>query len=122
MTSRSPWALLVGLLIAAVASLAVGTVRAGVTQTPVATGCPAGYERLSVASLEAAAPYILPRRIDGSGNNNGYVCGLSLPDSVRDADCMNGGPVACILGQLGLPFYHFKDDDGPASRSASADA
>jgi len=116
MTLKSARALLAGVTIAASAALAVGTARADVSQTPVATACPAGYERLSVASLEAAAPYRLARRVDTAGNDNGYVCGLALPDSVRDADCKNGGPVACILAQLGLPLYHFKDDDNPASR------
>ena len=121
MTLRSVRALLVGLLIAAVAPLAVGTARADVSQTPVATACPAGYEHLSVASLEAAGPYILPRRVDTAGNNNGYVCGLALPDSVREVHCKHGGLVACILAQLGLPLYEFKDDDNPASKEAQVD-
>jgi hypothetical protein len=116
MTSKSLWTLLVGLLIAAGAALAVGTARADVAQTPVATACPAGYELLSVASLEATGPYILPRRVDTAGNNNGYVCGLALPDSVRDATCRISGGNACNLAQLGLPVYHFIDDDNPASQ------
>ena len=121
MTSTSVRALLSCLAIATVASLTVGTARADVSQTPVVTGCPAGYERLSVASLEATAPYRLPRRVDTAGNNNGSVCGHALPDSVRDADCKNGGPVACILAQLGLPLYRFTDDDNPASQNAQVD-
>jgi hypothetical protein len=122
MTVTSVRALLVGLLVAAVTALVGGTARADVSQTPVATACPAAYEHLSVAALEAKGPYILPRRVDTAGNTNGLVCGLALPDSVRDADCKNGGPVACILAQLGLPLYHFKDDDNPASQHAQADA
>jgi hypothetical protein len=122
MTSKSVRALLVGLLIAVAAALAVGTARADVSQTPVATACPAGYERLSVASLEATGPYVVPRRVDTAGNNNGYVCGLALPDSVRDVHCKHGGVVACILAQLGLPLYAFIDDDNPASQNAQADA
>jgi hypothetical protein len=118
MTLKSIRALTVGLLIAALASLAIGAARADVSQTPIATSCPAGYERLSVTSLEAAAPYILPRLVDSAGNNNGYVCGLALPDSVRDVHCKHGGSVACILAQLGLPLYNFKDDDNPASQVA----
>ena len=84
-------------------------------------GVSAGFEHLSVASLEATAPYRLPRLVDTAGNNNGSVCGHALPDSVRDADCKNGGPVACILGQLGLPLYRFTDDDNPANQNAQAD-
>jgi hypothetical protein len=118
MKSKSVRAFLVGLLIAAGAALAAGTARADVSQTPVATACPAGYELLSVASLEAAGPYILPRRVDTAGNNNGYVCGLALPDSVRDARCMAFGGNSCNLAQLGLPIYLFVDDDNPASQTA----
>ena len=121
MTSKSVRALLVGLTIATVASLAIGTARADVSQTPVATACPAGFELLSVAALETTAPYRLPRLVDTAGNNNGWVCGHALPDSVRDADCKNGGPVACILGQLGLPLYRFTDDDNPANQNAQTD-
>jgi hypothetical protein len=104
----------------AVASMG-GTARADVSQTPLSTACPAGYEHLSVGSLEAAGPYRLPRRFDASGNNNGSVCALEQPDSVRDAVCKNGGPVACILAQLGLPIYRFIDDDNPASQRAQID-
>ena len=110
-------ALLIGLAIAAGAPLAVGTASAEVSQTPVATACPAGFEHLSVASLEAVGPYYVPRLVD-TGGNNGYVCGLAQPDSVRDAFCKQGGVVACLLAQLGLPHYVFKDDDSPASQRA----
>ena|SRR5437899_2745747 len=116
MTLKSVRVLLIGLVIAAGAPLAVGTARADVSQTPVATACPAGFERLSVASLEASGPYYLPRLVDTAGNDDGYVCGLAQPDSVRDAYCRQGAVVACLLEQLGLPHYVFKDDDNPASR------
>jgi hypothetical protein len=91
-----------------------------VSQTPVATACPAGFDRLSVDSLETVGPYYLPRQVDTAGNNDGYVCGHAQPDSVRDAFCKQGGTVACLLEQLGLPHYLFKDNDNPASRNASA--
>lgn len=116
MASNSVRAFLVGLLIAAGVASSAGTARADISDTPVETACPAGYERLSVASLEAAGPYVLPRRIDTAGNNNGYVCGLARPDSVRDAFCMIGGGNSCTLAQLGLPIYLFNDDDNPASQ------
>ena len=118
MTSKSVRPFLIGLTIAAGAASAVGTACADVSQTPVATACPAGYEHLSVASLEAAGPYYLPRRVDTAGNNNGSVCGLAQPDRVRDAFCKQGGVVACLLEQLGLPHYVFTDDDNPASQKA----
>jgi hypothetical protein len=121
MTWNSVRALLFGLTIATAASLAVGTAGADVSQTPVATACPAGYEHLSVAALETAGPYYLPRQVDTAGNNNGYVCGLAQPDSVRDAFCKQGGVVACLLAQLGLPHYVFKDDNNPAKQNAQVD-
>ncbi len=117
MTSKSIRALLVLLTITAGAALAVGTARADVAQTPVATGCPAGFAHLSVAALEATGPYYLPRLVDTAGNDNGYVCGNAQPDSVRDAFCRQGGVVACLLAQLGLPHYVFKDDDSPAQKA-----
>jgi hypothetical protein len=114
-------ALLAGVLIAAVATLAVGTSRADATETPLTTACPAGYDLLSVDALEAAGPYVKPRRIDTSGNNNGYVCGLALPDSVRTASCKLGSAPACALAAVDLPVYAVKDDDNPASQNAQVD-
>lgn len=110
--------LLVVLPLAAVA--AAGTARADAAQTPTATGCPAAYELKAVSWFEAQAPYKLPRQVDTAGNDNGYVCSLALPDGYRDADCMLGGTIACILEQLGLPVYHFVDDGNPASQHAEA--
>jgi len=109
----------------AVAALS-GTASADVSQTPVATGCPTGYDLLSVASFEAAGPYVLPRRVDASGNGNGFVCALIRPDSVRDATCAQEIRVgfegnACRLEQLGLPIYLFTDDDNPAAGATDAD-
>ena len=111
---------LIALIAAVAAAIVVGTASADVSQTPVETGCPAGYELLSVVSLEAAGPYLAPRRVDTAGNNNGYVCGLALPDSVRDAFCETVGPNACNLAPLGLPIYHWTDDDNPASQTATS--
>jgi hypothetical protein len=110
----------IAVLAAAVAVFAAGSARADVSQTPLATACPAGYELLSVASLVASGPYVLPRLIDATGNGDGYVCGLAVPDSVRDAFCRQGDPVACALEQAGLPKYVFKDNDNPANRNTAA--
>jgi hypothetical protein len=109
--------LVLAVLVAAGAQ--VDPARADVSQTPVATACPAGYELLSVASLEAAGPYLAPRYFDTAGNNNGYVCGNALPFSVRDAHCRSGGGNSCNLAQLGLPIYLFIDDQNPASNATS---
>jgi hypothetical protein len=112
--------LLVGVLVAAAAATVfVGSAGAGGSQTPPVTGCPSGFDRLSVAWFEATGPYILPRQVDTAGNDNGFVCAHVRPDSVRDAICaqeMRDGYEgnACVLEALGLPIYLFTDDDSPA--------
>ena len=115
MRSRSIRALFVALLTAALASALMATAQADPSQTPVVTGCPAGYEHVSVAALEATGPYSLPRVIDAAGNQNRYVCAHAQPDSVTDAFCRQGYALACLFEQLGVPHYLFKDDDNPAS-------
>lgn len=102
-------------LAVAVATVAATALPATATKTPLTTGCPAGYELLSVESLEAQGPYLVPRRVDEPGNNNGLVCGLALPDANRDARCLAFGGNACILQELGLPRYNFIDDDNQAA-------
>lgn len=109
---------------AALSGLAVGSARADVPQTPVATGCPAGYAHPSVVSLLAAGPYLLAAALDSpanGGNGNGYVCALALPDAVRDAACARGDTAACTLQQLGQPLYNLKEDNNPANRNTQAD-
>jgi len=103
---------LVGLVLAGAAS-AVATAGADVSQTPGATGCPAGYELRSVDSFHP--PYYRPPLVDAAGNNNGYICALAQPEAVAIAFCRQGAEVACEFVALGLPHYLFKDDDSPAS-------
>lgn len=110
--------ILSSVLVPLAAVAAAGAARADVSQTPIATSCPAAYELKAVSWFEAQAPYKLPRLVDTAGNNNGYVCSLALPDPRRDADCMTGGTIACILEQLGLPIYQFVDDGNPANQQA----
>ena len=122
--SKSMRTLLYGASVLGVSAAAtvftVGAARADVLQTPVVTTCPASYQFVSVAGMEATGPYIRPRIVDTAGNNDGYVCVLQLPDAARDADCRAGGHIACLLEALGLPLYHFTDDDNPASQNAHA--
>jgi hypothetical protein len=76
-------------------------------------GCPAGYQLLSVAALEAIGPYVAPREVDSNGNNDGYVCGHAVPLGEAEAICKNDkGPVACELLAFDppLPVYGFRDD------------
>jgi hypothetical protein len=98
-------------VVAVAAAAAGGMAQTAVSQTPSETGCPAGFERLAVASLEAQGPYFVPRLVDTGGNNNGFVCGLALPDAVRDAFCRQGVQIPCELQRLGLPVYTFLDDN-----------
>ena len=119
MLSPSARLFALGLVIAASSVAGVGPAQADVSQTPGNTACPAGYAVMSVTAMEATGPYYVPRLVDSGGNNNGLVCAKPQPDSVRDADCKNGGVVACLLQQLGLPHYLFKDDDSPALKGAA---
>jgi hypothetical protein len=101
--------------VAATALVATAAAPASAVETPLTTACPAGYELLSVEDLETQGPYFLPGLVDTTGNANGYVCGLALPDAFRDARCMIGHLNACNLQVLGLPIYNFIDDDNPAA-------
>jgi hypothetical protein len=107
----------------AAAALAGGTARADVSQTPIATGCPAGYQLLNIAELEAIGPYpdSVFGGIDRAGNDNGYICGLPQPEAFVEARCRLGVGIACELEQLGLPHYVLTDDDNPAGQNANVD-
>jgi hypothetical protein len=98
--------------VAATVAVGVGSARADVSQTPVATGCPAAYTHMSLGELLAAGPYFVAVRLDAAGNGNGFVCALTLPDAVRLAHCGPSCPVPV--------FYQFKDDDNPAELNAQA--
>ena len=113
MTSTPARALLLGLA-TVVAALAAVTARADSAQTPVGTGCPAAFQLMSVSALEAQGPYKLGRIVDTAGNGDGYVCTRVRPDGYAESDCAHGGTVACQLIELGLPVYHFIDNDNPS--------
>jgi hypothetical protein len=120
MTPRWFLALLLALLSAIAAAAAVSTAGADVSQTPVATGCPAAFSTFAVAT----PPHKVPGQLDdpaNGGNGDGYVCALALPDAVRDAYCAQGLAGACELQELGLPIYEFFEDDNPARQRARAD-
>ena len=117
MTSKFARALLPAVC-AVVAALAVGAARADVPQTPLLPGCPAAFQLMSVAVLEAQGPYKLARLVDTAGNGDGYVCARQRPGGYAESDCSHGGTIACLLEQLGLPVYHFIDNDNPAEEHA----
>ena len=116
---RTTLTVLAGLLAVVVLAFAGGTARAGNSQTPNATGCPAGYEVLNIAALEASGPYpdSVFGGIDRAGNDNGYICGLPQPMAVLINGCREGFELPCELLAAGLPHYVLKDDDSPANKT-----
>jgi hypothetical protein len=98
---RLTTALLVALLLA----LGLFTATSGpASALPTETGCPSGFQVLSVAELTAQG-YRVPAILDdpaNGGNGNGLVCGLPLPQQACGPDC----PVPV--------FYQFSDDNLPA--------
>src|SRR5436309_8299141 len=113
------------LLFCSIAALAVLTVLpagagADPADTPVVTGCPAGYSLFPVPT--PPSPYRLPARLDSpanGGNGDGYVCAFQLPEAVVAGFCHHE-PGACGLLQLGLPLYQFMEDDSPAKGAGNA--
>jgi hypothetical protein len=111
MTKRlaSTLTLAAALAVAAVAVPAAAA-SADVSQTPVATDCPSGYQRLSLDFLASQGPYRVPFLIDAGHNNNGFVCGLAVPEAARLALCGPDCPVPVL--------YLFTEDDSPAQGKA----
>jgi hypothetical protein len=106
MTKRLMFATMFVLLL----GLALGTAIVSAdpaVPTPPQTGCPAGYDRLSVEEL-ASQGYGAPGRVDQAGNGNGWVCGLAMPEAFRRTQCGPDCPVPVV--------YLFRDDDLPARR------
>jgi hypothetical protein len=94
--------------------LVIATAGAVITAAPAlaappSTGCPAGYQLLSVQTLTAEG-YTVPALVDSPtsgllsygkpGNGDGYVCGV---------------PRGNQLTPFGLPVYEFIDNTLPAS-------
>jgi hypothetical protein len=106
MTKRLMFATMFVLLL----GLAMGTAIVSAdpaVPTPPQTGCPAGYDHLSVEELEPQG-YRVPRRVDEAGNNNGMVCGLAMPEAFKRQVCGSNCPVPVV--------YLFRDDNLPARR------
>jgi hypothetical protein len=115
------WTRLVVCCALAAAGVALLAAAAGASpaDTPVVTGCPAGFSLFAVGT----GPYKVPGRLDSpanGGNGDGYVCALTLPDAVRDEHCMRGELGACLLQQAGLPLYLFNDNNNPARGASTA--
>jgi ABC-type nitrate/sulfonate/bicarbonate transport system substrate-binding protein len=74
--------LLLALAAAATAAVAAGNASAETSRTPVANGCPAGFEFILVEQAEAQGYVPIPRLVDESGNANGAVCRRALGDGI----------------------------------------
>ena len=87
-------------------SLAITGAGAAQAETPVQTGCAAGWPLTSVASLTALG-YRAPARVDAAGNNAGYICAHRQPIKQCGETC----PVPV--------FYNFRDNDLPLGQTKS---
>jgi hypothetical protein len=103
---RLTTALLVGLLL----TLTLGTVTAAAAPPPLPTetGCPAGYQVLVVSDLVAMGYLVLPETIDAEGNQDNLICGLPLPEPVRQQLCGPDCPIPVT--------YIFDENDLPAQQ------
>ena len=102
---RLTTALLVGLLLTL--SLGTATAAAAPPELPTETGCPAGYQVLVVSDLLAMG-YVLPGALDAEGNQDNLVCGLPLPEPVRQQLCGPDCPIPVL--------YLFDENDLPAQQ------
>ena len=88
------------LALVATTALLVMAPAGAAAATPVADGCPASSELISVAELEASGPYQLPRAIDdpaNGGNGDGWICAFPLPDAAS--------------GGSGFTLYQFHENN-----------
>ena len=109
-------ALVASLTCAGALAVVPASATAAESQTPVVTGCPAGYVLFAVP-VPGTSPYKVPGQLDSlanGGNGDGFVCARQLPEAVVVAYCLNYEPKACILLADGLPLYNFVEDDNPA--------
>lgn len=102
---RLTTALVVGLLLTL--SLGTATAAAAPPELPTETGCPAGFQVLVVSDLLAMG-YRLPGILDAEGNQDNLVCGLPLPEPVRQQLCGPDCPVPIL--------YLFDENDLPAQQ------
>lgn len=89
------------------------------SNAPEKLGCPQGFDLASVVSFTDVGPYILPGLVDGAGNGDGWVCASPRPAGYAQADCDRGGVIACELIEMGLPLYHFVDNDVPGQTATA---
>ena len=91
----------------AVSAALFTAVPALAVDTPPETGCPAGFQVMTVAELEATGHIPAPRNVDAAGNGNGKVCALPFAPAANEQLCRlaAGGP--CTVDQI----YFYVDDN-----------
>jgi hypothetical protein len=77
---------------------------AATAATPKDTGCPSGFQLLSLEFLREEGGYMRPFVLDAEGNEDGFVCGKPDNDVVF--------AIFCPDGCGGIPIlYNFADND-----------
>ena len=66
------------------------------------TGCPAGYQTLTLELLASQGPYVLPFTLDEAGNDDGVICGKPFNEVAYEKLCK-----PCPVPVL----YQFRDND-----------
>lgn len=98
------------LVLAAVGTAALAIPTAALAATPVADGCPASSELMTVAYLESVGDYSVPGALDDAangGNGDGWICAFPLPAAVGTA-----------WGAPGFQVYMFFENNLPARERA----
>ena len=85
----------------AASAVLVTAVPALAVDIPPETGCPAGFQVMTVAELEATGHIPAPRNVDAAGNGNGLICAKPFADAANEQLC---GP--CPVDQI----YFYLDD------------
>ena len=101
------------LITALVVAIPASTATADVAQTPVATGCPAGFPATNIQALETAQghPYFFAEQLDQAGNNDGVICARQISDGLSKVLCGANCPYV---------LFYFYENDNPAAVHAQA--
>ena len=93
-----------------VGALIVGSSPSGAT--PVETGCPTGYDYRSLTEWADMGYGGAPPFVDATGNSDGYVCGLQLPEGYTWGRFVKALDITPGLDVL----YLFTDNGSPARK------
>jgi hypothetical protein len=91
----------------AVSAALFTAVPALAVDTPPETGCPAAYDVMTVAELEATGHSPAPRNVDAAGNGNGLVCTRPFAEAANEQLCRLAPGGLCVVDQI----YFYLDDN-----------